>query len=542
MAGRVPLAALALAALLAARRPRPPGPDRARALRLRRRRGRDGARHLRRLPRRPRPRRPQLQRSGAAATGRWRSATCPATATSPSCRATSPSSAPATSSRTSRCSRRGRRRSSTSPWPGRALPARQGRHRLLARHARGRFVHVSDSIPKKLAPVRGFVWYTVDVAYDVDAGLYDLTIHEEGRAEPVVALRDQPGAASQPGSAVDVFSFISDPMEDVSDVTYYVDDVVIATSRDVAVPPLVAPGRRKLFVDAFAEYRRTQDEKVRCLPAVSLRGLRHRPGHGPLGARGLTLARGGAPVRGQGDRRSACPRTTAPRRGVGAAAQWRRGMPRPSREATRRRRWSDSIARPAIAPRGPDLRAERRARPWSRPGEHAAAADRLAAIASEWADDATLRDRHRTAGRGPRRRRGRAGDAAPGRGGGRRDAPPSATTRPSSGTAAGAKPASWSRPGGARAGRAAQTAADWLERAGDAAFQLGDDAGGPGALRGSGARRARGGLALPQARGCGLRARGRRVGATVPGAVLRDAATSPEAPSGRGLSGRGPNW
>ena len=209
---------------------------------------------------------------------------------------------------------------------------------------------MSDSIPKKLAPVRGFVWYIVDVAYDVDRGRYDLTIQEEGRAEPIVALRNQPGAASQRASAVDVFSFISDPMEDASDVTYYVDDVVIATSRDVAVPPLIAPGRRKLFVDAFAEYRRTQEEKVRCLPGVALRdfGIAWTD---PLGTRGITAARGGAPVWGPGRPRR------DPARGGRARARRRRGRAvargcAPWRRASPRRRSIDSSAPPASCREG----------------------------------------------------------------------------------------------------------------------------------------------------------------------------------------------
>ena len=176
--------------------------------------------------------------------------------------------------------------------------------------------------PEEAAPC-GFVWYEVDVAYDVEAGAADLTIHEEGRTEPIVALRNQPGAARQRGSAVDVFSFISDPMEDASDVTYFVDDVSIATSRDVTVPPLVAPGRRKLFIDAFAEYRRTQDEKVRCLPAVSLRdfGIEW---SGPLGARGITLLEEALRSGGQGEA-GRLPADDARGRVVRAAAQWREG-------------------------------------------------------------------------------------------------------------------------------------------------------------------------------------------------------------------------
>ena len=134
-------------------------------------------------------------------------------------------------------------------------------------------------------------------------------------------------------------------MEDASDVTYYVDDVVIATSRDVVVPPLVAPGRRKLFVDAFAEYRRTQDEQVRCLPAVSLRdfGIAWTD---PLGTRGITLLEEALRSGGQGDRGG------DPARGATRAGAWSAPPPsgaraaRPWRGASPRRHSSDSSAPP----------------------------------------------------------------------------------------------------------------------------------------------------------------------------------------------------
>jgi tetratricopeptide (TPR) repeat protein len=333
----------------------------------------------------------------------------------------------------------------------------------------GRFVHMSDSIPRKLAPVRGFVWYVVDVAYDVDRGRYDLTIQEEGRAEPIVALRNQPGAASQRASAVEVFSFISDPMEDASDVTYYVDDVVIATSRDVAVPPLIAPGRRKLFVDAFAEYRRTQDEKVRCLPAIALRdfGIAWTD---PLGSRGLTLLEEALRSGGQGDRGGTLPAEDTRGRVVSAAAQWREGCAALERGDSAAA--LDRFERAAtIVPEGPiyGLSAVLALIAAGRPAE---ADERLGAVAAEWADDPRLAivtarvavARGNLAGAlETLRPAAEAGDAG-------------AAERYYSAllwdrrwreardfaTAAAHRPA------------AAHTAADWLERAGDAAFHLGD--------------------------------------------------------------------
>lgn len=109
--------------------------------------------------------------------------------------------------------------------------------------------HVSDSIPKKLFELRPFTWYLVDVLYDVDRGTYQLLIEEEGALEPLVELADQPNATSRPGSAVDKFSFVSDPFEDRSEVVYYVDDIVLGADERIEPCRFVAPGRRKLFVD-----------------------------------------------------------------------------------------------------------------------------------------------------------------------------------------------------------------------------------------------------------------------------------------------------
>lgn len=114
----------------------------------------------------------------------------------------------------------------------------------------GDLLHTSDSIPKRLLRLKPFTWYGVDVDYAIGPGRYDLRIYEEGIEEPVVALRDVPNASSRPGNAVSLYSFIgAAPGRDDSNVIYYVDDLVIATDRNVKMPPFVAPGRRKLFVD-----------------------------------------------------------------------------------------------------------------------------------------------------------------------------------------------------------------------------------------------------------------------------------------------------
>ena len=137
----------------------------------------------------------------------------------------------------------------------------------------GRLVHVSDGVPKTLFAVEPFVWYAVDVAYDVAAGTYALTVRREGVASALVSLRDQPNPARQAGSALDKFSFVGSPYADRSNVVYYVDDVVIGTDESVTQLPFVAPGRRKLFVDLFGEYQRRLRERPRCLPLTGLDDL-----------------------------------------------------------------------------------------------------------------------------------------------------------------------------------------------------------------------------------------------------------------------------
>lgn len=113
--------------------------------------------------------------------------------------------------------------------------------------------HVSDSIPKKLLAIRPYVWYLVEVRYDIDAGRYDLSVREENATTPQVALRGQPNATASPASSVDKFSFVGDVEYDAAESTVVVDDIVIATSPTTELPPFVAPGRRALFVTTYLD-------------------------------------------------------------------------------------------------------------------------------------------------------------------------------------------------------------------------------------------------------------------------------------------------
>jgi hypothetical protein len=137
----------------------------------------------------------------------------------------------------------------------------------------GYLCHTSDSIPKKLFAIRPFVWYVVNVAYDIDAGTYDLLINEEGQESPVVSLQHEANATRQPGSAVDKFSFIGDTGVDESNVVYYVDDVIVGVEESVTQLPFVAPGRRKLFVDYWNEYQRDLRSRPAPLPFIEFSDL-----------------------------------------------------------------------------------------------------------------------------------------------------------------------------------------------------------------------------------------------------------------------------
>ncbi len=134
----------------------------------------------------------------------------------------------------------------------------------------GVLYHHSRKQVERLLSLEPFVWYTVDVTYHIDAGTYDLVIYlEDNKEQPVVALTRQQNAAGQPGSAVDKFSFIGD-LEDKSNVTYYVDDVVISIDQPGKQKPFIAPGRRKLFVDIWHDYYRALRQRPNVIPAIDL--------------------------------------------------------------------------------------------------------------------------------------------------------------------------------------------------------------------------------------------------------------------------------
>jgi hypothetical protein len=134
----------------------------------------------------------------------------------------------------------------------------------------GVLYHHSKKLAKPLLTLDAFAWYTVDVTYRIEAGTYDLTIYgEDNKRLPLVALVNQQNVAGAAESGVDKFSFIGD-LEDRSNVTYYVDDVVISVDQSVRQRPFVAPGRKKLFVDRWNDYYRAMLQHPQVLPAIDL--------------------------------------------------------------------------------------------------------------------------------------------------------------------------------------------------------------------------------------------------------------------------------
>jgi tetratricopeptide (TPR) repeat protein len=128
----------------------------------------------------------------------------------------------------------------------------------------------SGKVHAKLFKLEPFEWYTVELTYRIDEGTYDLSIRaEDTERPPLVSLFRQKNASGQAESAVDKFSFIGD-LEDKSNVTYYVDDVVISVDRHMTQKPFVAPGRRKLFVDRWNDYYKRMLQHPNLIPAIDL--------------------------------------------------------------------------------------------------------------------------------------------------------------------------------------------------------------------------------------------------------------------------------
>ena len=81
-------------------------------------------------------------------------------------------------------------------------------------------------------------------------------------------LENQKNSSNNPKSVVNMFSFVTDPFTDKSNLTYYVDDVIIGIDKEILKTKFVAPGRKKYFVDMWDEYQYKLRLKPGCLPAI----------------------------------------------------------------------------------------------------------------------------------------------------------------------------------------------------------------------------------------------------------------------------------
>jgi hypothetical protein len=197
-----------------------------------------------------------------------------------------------------------------------------------------RLPRVLDAAPTPLLKLEPFLWYVADVAYDIDAGTYDLTVRQEGRPAPVVQRTRQRNAAHQPGSAVDKFSFIGD-LDDAFAAAYYVDDIVIGTDENIVQLPFAAPGRRRFFVDRFVDAAQ-RTRQTSCLPVLDAADLGLTASDlQALKRAGLLEALGTLAAGGKLDPSRLAALEGDPRRRLEAAGQWAEGCAALSSDAAR---------------------------------------------------------------------------------------------------------------------------------------------------------------------------------------------------------------
>ena len=95
----------------------------------------------------------------------------------------------------------------------------------------GNLRHYVGGEPVELFALEPFLWYQVDLVYDIDRGQYALVIENE-YGQRLVELEASANAVGMPGSTVNMYSFIGD-LEDRQNAAYYVDDVLLASRQSV---------------------------------------------------------------------------------------------------------------------------------------------------------------------------------------------------------------------------------------------------------------------------------------------------------------------
>lgn len=133
--------------------------------------------------------------------------------------------------------------------------------------------HTTDSIPTKLFQLQSLVWYSFKIVYDLERGVYDLSVTEEGKSLPIIDLKNQWNASHQIASKLDKFSFIGDLGTDDSAVVYYVDDVLVATEPNFGSLATRSQVRKSLSFDGWHELKRNSSEKALCPHILEPRDL-----------------------------------------------------------------------------------------------------------------------------------------------------------------------------------------------------------------------------------------------------------------------------
>lgn len=130
----------------------------------------------------------------------------------------------------------------------------------------------SNSIPVKLLQPEPFRWYTVQARLDFRNASYDLHIVDEYQQTAYAgqALIFAPGR--HPQHSVTEFSFVGD-IQDIHPSDFFIDSFQLSTSNETTPTRLVAPGRKKLFVDYWNEYQARVQGHLQCLPAIDLDDL-----------------------------------------------------------------------------------------------------------------------------------------------------------------------------------------------------------------------------------------------------------------------------
>jgi tetratricopeptide (TPR) repeat protein len=158
---------------------------------------------------------------------------------------------------------------------------------LWITNAQGGFSVYSNGRKVALFPTEAFRWYVFDGVYHIDRGTVDVAVYRENDTSPFLRKDGLAATNGVKGSAVNKLSFIGDAPPvyvmkdgraeskvegtgiDRSRTTYFVDDIVIRDDRRSDPGPLVAPGRRRLFVDRWHDSKREAAERFSCFAVAT---------------------------------------------------------------------------------------------------------------------------------------------------------------------------------------------------------------------------------------------------------------------------------